>query len=644
MKKLLLIATAVCISAGLFAQKAPVKVKSDVPTATLQIKNIDEESIVKTPSAMNLLPKPAVRGTAEVSIVDIGGSANAYGLYNGGRTAVWADPNLNTVAFFHRMLIPPGSGYLAYDVSTDGGNTWTNNIQLYNPTIAPGANARYPQGVIYNPAGNTNPNNAYATTFGPTLDGSNAGAGSWGGYGSATQKLDGTGLTQVSWPSKPPYRHNVPDAMTVNPVTGDIFVVDESLIDGLGNQYVDTLVITRGVFNNDLGTFEFEESAFFAPVLSYGTTVADTKIAFAPDGMTGYILTLSDNGMDPFIEGQAYYPILYKTTDGGITWDENAIPVILGGPDGLAGVVNGLLSDDQIGELYNPPLPERDQIPYTTAFVCDLVVDVFGNPSISVVVGVSGSNPYSIVSASGFFASYNIFSTDGGETWFGQKLGNNLKTFRGEFGEISEDNRSQATVSYDGTKIFFSWLDTDFEGQTENIQPDIFCVGWDVVNNTYTEVVNVTFLSDAWLSAYMGTASYYCLTNGDEYTIPFVYQDFQDPTAAVQFKYIKDFKFTDADFTIIGTGKVEAPVTKVSQNFPNPFSGVTEVEVTLAKTSKVSIEVFNILGQKVSEIPARNLSEGTHTFQIKADNLKAGLYTYSVIANGERITRKMVVK
>jgi hypothetical protein len=643
MKKMLLIATAVCISAGLFAQSSPAKVKSNLPTASQKLYNVDEASIVNTPSVVNVLPRPSVKGTSDVTIVNMGTGGNAYGLYNGGRTAIWADPNINSVAFFHRMATPPGSGYVGLDLSIDGGNTFTVNNQFYNPTVAPGANARYPQGVLVNPVGNTNSSNAYAVSVSPILDGSGGTAGSWGGLGSAFNKLNGTAFNQQSWPSVAPYRNNVPDAMTVNPVTGDVFVCDPSLIGGLASQYVDTIVITRGVITDD--AIEYEQTLLYAPVVSYGTSVADMRIAFAPDGMTGYILTLSDNGQDPFATGLGFYPILYKTLDGGLTWDD-AITVPLGGPDGIPGIVNNLLSDDQIAELFEAPLPNRDEIAYTTAFTSDFAVDMYGNPVISVVIGVAASTAYSIVSASGFTASYNIFSQDGGETWLAKKLGTNLKTFRGEWGEVSEDNRSQLTTSFDGRKMFFSWLDTDFEGQVDNIQPDIFCIGWDVQDNKYTDVVNVTYLSDAWLQAYMGTASYYCLTSGNDYIIPFAYQDFNttDPLAQVQYKYIKDFSFNDADFVYIGVNNISNSVAGISQNYPNPFNGTTQVDVTLAKTAQVSLEVYNIVGQKVYEIPARNLGEGVHKFQINAANLKAGIYTYSVIANGERTTRKMMVK
>jgi hypothetical protein len=225
------------------------------------------------------------------------------------------------------------------------------------------------------------------------------------------------------------------------------------------------------------------------------------------------------------------------------------------------------------------------------------------------------------------------------------------KTFRGTFADISEDTRSQLTTTPDGSKMFFSWNDTDFEGVTTNIQPDIYCVGWDIATNTYTPVVNVTFLSDAWLQAYMGTASFYAFVgeSGDvpNYTIPFAYQamDPTDPTLPVQYKYIPDFRFLESDFTITGAASEKpASINTVSQNYPNPFNGSSNIELTLGSTSTVSLEVYNLVGQKVSEIPSRTLQAGSHTLILDAKGLKAGVYAYSVNINGNLITRKMVVK
>lgn len=651
MKTTLLLTAALSISFSVMAQKSPVKVKANLPTVSMQTQKIDEVDLNVTPTQLNFV-KPEARGTEDISIITLGTSFNTYGLYNGGRTAVWADPNINSVAFFHRMAATPGSGFIAVDYSVDGGDTWTVDQQIFNPNAGGTAAARYPQGVIYNPQGNTNSANAYMSGLWPTLDGSNV-AASWGGYGAATVKMDGTGLSQIGWPSDPPIRHNVPDAMTINPVSGDIFVVEGSLIEGLATNYTDTLVITRGVFNAAQGTYEYEQDAFWAPMVHVADagSIADTRIAFAPDGQIGYISILGDNEGDEFMTGLGYYPIIYKTTDGGLTWSEEPIVVPLGGPEGLDGIVYGLLTDEQIAEVFVEPLPARDEIGYTTAFTHDLAVDANGNPVISVVIGIHPGTAYSIGSSSRLFASYNIFSTDQGQTWHAQKLGDNLITFRGTWGAgddaIDEDNRSQVTTTFDGTKMFFSWLDTDFEGLEDNTQPDIFCVGWDVASNMYTEVVNVTYFSDAWLAAFMGTASYYAFEPAaGSYEIPFVYQDMNpnDPTAPVTYKYIKDFIFTDADFTITDAQNIIAEAASVSQNFPNPFNGTSQVEVKLEKDSNVGLEVFNMVGQKVYELPVVAKSAGTHKLTIDAKNLNAGIYTYSVKINDSRVTRKMIVK
>jgi len=567
---------------------------------------------------------------------------------NGGRTVLWADPNLNAVTFVHRMAGTPGSGYVAYDVSKDGGNTWSVNNQVFNPDAGGTAPARYPQGVIYNPQGNTIADSAWFHGFFPTLDGTNA-TGSWGGYGIATEQLDGSDESQDGWSSDPPIRQNVPDAMTINPVTGDVWVVEPAYIEGLSTGYTDTLIISRGTFNETTNQFDYEQTTFYAPMV-HGDQVAgiaDTRIAFAPDGQIGYIMLLADNGEDVFATGFAYYPVLFKTTDGGETWDESPITVPLGGSEGLEGIVEGLLTDDQLGELFEPPVPARDEIVYTTAFTSDFAIDYEGNPVISVVIGVAASDPYSIVSAAGFFASYNIFGKGQGTEWYAVKLGDNLITFRGTWGDVSEDNRSQVSTTYDGTMMFFSWLDTDFEGVEDNNQPDIYLAAWDVVNNMYTEVVNVTYLSDAWLQAFMGTASYYVFDQEDgSFIVPFVYQE-MDPTnsaAPVQYKYIQDYTVTPDMFTIVKANNVITSGATVSQNYPNPFTGKTEVTVNLLKQANVSLEVFNMVGQKVYEIPVAKMMQGSHILNINMKNLKAGIYTYSVNIDGERITRKMIAE
>lgn len=649
MKKTLLLAVSVSAMLALTAQQP--QVKNQIRPDLMPERGIDETLIKRSPmvNAIELPAKPAVDTKAGgiVTIIDIGNSFNAFGLYNGGRSAIWADDNINSVSFVHRMKSPPGGGYLAYGLSTNGGMDWTNiNTQVYNPTVGTGGQARYPQGGIYNPAGNTNAANAYFAYFGVTLDATNG--ASWGGYVHGAHKLDqSTTPTQNYIPSTPGYYHLIPNAMTINQVTGEMFVVEDSY-DLLSNVYTGNLIITRGVWNNTTNDYDFTESLH--PIPAYPgaqDSPVDIKIAFAPDGLTGYITMLWDLGLDPFAAGYGLHPIVIKTTDGGNTWSAPSA-VVLGGPNGMY-EIKYYLTDAQWIELWvNPELVHRDSVLYQTAFTHDLAVDMYGNPHICVTIGVASvDTPYSIIASGGFGATFHIFSYDQGATWLAKHIQTN-KTFRGAFADISEDSRSQISVTMDGSKVFLSWIDTDFEGVTDNIMPDIWCAGFDVETKLWTTVYNVTFLSEGWLEAFMGTASHYVLTNGNDYTIPLMYQTLVggSPDAEVTFKYITDFVINQADFIIENVEEIPIRPSQftVSQNYPNPVSGTTVFAVELEGKANMVVEIYNMVGQKVHTMNKGMMNQGRHLVQMDMGSFAPGLYFYTVKAGEQMVTRKMIVQ
>jgi hypothetical protein len=647
MKKMLLLAVSLTAVLALTAQH--FQVNSSLRPDLMPERGIDETLIKRSTmvNAFQLPAKPAVDTKAGgiVTIIDIGNSFNAFGLYNGGRTAIWADDNINSVSFVHRMKSPPGGGYLAYGLSTNGGMDWTTNIQVYNPTAGGGGQARYPQGGIYNPAGNTDPDNAYFAYFGCSLDATNG--ANWGGYVHGTHKLDqSTNPTQHYIPSTPDYYHLIPDAMTINQVTGEMFVVQDSY-DLLTNLYTGDLIIARGMWNNTTNDYDFTESLHALPPFPGSQDYpVNIKIAFAPDGLTGYITLLWDNGLDPFATGYGLYPVILKTIDGGNTWSDPTA-VIMSGPEGLY-EIKYYLTDDQWNELWvNPELVHRDSVLYQTAFDHDLVVDMYGNPHICVTIGVASvDTPYSIIASGGFGATFHIFSWDQGQTWLAKHIQTN-KTFRGAFADISEDNRSQISTTMDGSKVFLSWIDTDFEGVTDNIMPDIWCVGFDVETQQWTDVYNVTFLSEGWLEAFMGTASHYVFTDGNDYIIPLMYQTLVggSPDAEVTFKYITDFVINQADFIIGNVDQIPLRHYQftVSQNYPNPVSGTTVFAVELDGRVQLNVEIYNMVGQKVQAMNKGLMNSGRHLVQLDMSGYAPGIYFYTVKAADQTLTRKMIV-
>ena len=146
-----------------------------------------------------------------------------------------------------------------------------------------------------------------------------------------------------------------------------------------------------------------------------------------------------------------------------------------------------------------------------------MAVDAWGNPHMAVIVGVGGSDEYSIFTAE-YFAAFDIFSTDGGTTWDGYNCGK-INKFRGTFGtDYTEDNRIQISSSQDGDKVFVTWLDTRLEGAEENNAPDVFARGidvnmppipWGYTANEEGEdlAINVTTFSEAMWQAYFAVTS-----------------------------------------------------------------------------------------------------------------------------------------
>jgi len=86
------------------------------------------------------------------------------------------------------------------------------------------------------------------------------------------------------------------------------------------------------------------------------------------------------------------------------------------------------------------------------------------------------------------------------------------------------------------------------------------------------------------------------------------------------------------------------PYFTVSEIYPNPVSASSLITLTLSADLNVAVDIYNITGQKVMEIPAKNMQAGTRTLNIDAPGFSSGVYFYTVTAGTEKITRKMIVE
>jgi hypothetical protein len=79
----------------------------------------------------------------------------------------------------------------------------------------------------------------------------------------------------------------------------------------------------------------------------------------------------------------------------------------------------------------------------------------------------------------------------------------------------------------------------------------------------------------------------------------------------------------------------------LSQNYPNPFNPSTTIEYTLPKETPVKLQVFNVLGQVVSELVNGAQKAGKHEVTFNANNLASGIYFYKLEAGQYVQVRKM---
>jgi len=82
----------------------------------------------------------------------------------------------------------------------------------------------------------------------------------------------------------------------------------------------------------------------------------------------------------------------------------------------------------------------------------------------------------------------------------------------------------------------------------------------------------------------------------------------------------------------------------VSQNFPNPCSGITTVFAEIERNADLLIEIHNMIGQKVYTIDAGTAHAGVNKIEISAEGLAPGVYFYTVKAGENEITKKMIIE
>ncbi len=81
----------------------------------------------------------------------------------------------------------------------------------------------------------------------------------------------------------------------------------------------------------------------------------------------------------------------------------------------------------------------------------------------------------------------------------------------------------------------------------------------------------------------------------------------------------------------------------VAQNSPNPFNPTTSISFTLPAADHVTVEIYNVSGQKVETLANNFLDAGKHSVVWDASGLSNGVYFYTVESGDFSKTMKMTL-
>ncbi len=85
------------------------------------------------------------------------------------------------------------------------------------------------------------------------------------------------------------------------------------------------------------------------------------------------------------------------------------------------------------------------------------------------------------------------------------------------------------------------------------------------------------------------------------------------------------------------------PAFELEQNYPNPFNPVTSIKYKVANNKKVTLRIYDILGNEVASLVDNYQSAGEYEISFDGSDFSSGIYYYKLIAGNFSQTKKMLL-
>lgn len=711
MKKHLLFITALVLGGSLMAQNARKHLKP------IPVKNIASSSYVDAGTMDNTkqigFPAPAPKQSSVCTPMIITSSPNAFAVGGGVTTYVQNclsyNKDLNAVSWTSRVSQDWAfSGKTSGAIQTTwldlGTNMWDSMIIFRDSANErPG---RYPGGIMFSPTGATTPAAGYAVGTGPST--SKTGTPAWKGEWYASRQPSGlfhnTGIANdVNFDScgLAPFG-NVGNTNTnvgflnidIQQAGQNVFVSGAKFDAVTAGEMVGG-VIAKGAYSG--GNFTWSSDTIIPPFMTNAQgrmhNFQGPRLAFDLTGQIGYAVFIGrDSTTHNNSSDSTMMPMVYKTTDGGLTWN-----YVLAGYDWTCKHPELLQNVDCSNLIYGEGYPSaRHMTPFGDHGI-DLTVD--NNGVLHYVTTLTmpykdgkyagtadfDSLQYTYTYKWDYVYHHPIIwdlMTDGTAGYGWKTLLVDSITTSYMSGSTTDSTSAQnpwqngaawlpygghLTVgrSTDGTKIFYGWGDTDttVTGTHWNTQPEMMMKGFDVTTSKMSALMNVTGGVGACYFSYLSDNAYF--DNGmSMWVMPFVYAvgrvqvspGVYNGMGPVDYYYGGNCAMFDASnlnvptainqesTTFCGIG-VESHNSFLSnvRNYPNPFNGSTNIVVNLNQSKPIDLKVYDAIGNLVfTKKTSGNVGENTIIFD--GSSINAGVYYYTVTAGYEKVTKKMVIQ
>lgn len=700
MKKHLLIATAIIVSATGFAQSNRKALVNKPIKASQQVAVMDHDAfpVAGTKGVQGPVTPPhssavctPVKFTSAINVLTVGGGVTTFQ-----QNCLSYNKDLNANLWMSRVSQDwtfPGKTTGAiqatwYDITN---NVWDSMI-IYRDS-ANGHAGRYPSGVLYNPTGNSSLSGSEMVGIGSVTAGSGW-IGEWWSHRMPTGNYHSTNIpndvTFVAAGTAP--FGNAGNSATNNGFinvdmqqVGQKVMVASAMWDYTATTEVKGGIVAKASYAS--GNFTWTADSLVPGFMSNaGGLMSDAqgpRVAFDPTGTIGYAVfngrlsTTYGNSADSTL-----MPIVYKSTDGGSTWTG---PLMAGydwstqHPECLKNV-GALLASP--GRRMTPNLGHGIDVAVDANGVLHYVTTItMPYEDGNYAGGVFDSLQFTYTYKWDYINNHPIIwdlMTDG--TCWKTLLVDSIQT-----AYLGADPASDTTATYntwqngstffpygahitvsrstDGNAIFYGWGDSDpsVTGTAFNTQPDLWMKAYDVSTNKLSATSNITNgIGTCWFS-YLSDISY---SSGGSWVVPFVYTvgrnqvspGVYDGAQPVDFYYGNCATFNSTNITIpavVNTGvndiacaigiKTNNNYVASVGNFPNPFNHTTNIVVNLNEGKAIDLKVYDTMGNLVFTKKV-NGNVGENTIVFDGSSLAAGVYHYTVTAGYEKITQKMVIQ